>query len=101
MPALSRLGDTSTGHGCFPPTVLVTTPVTKTFVNGIRPSVVNSSCQHAIHCCGDVCHAGSSRSPSSGALKTYIEGLRAARIGDPIACGDTIGQGSPNTFVES
>jgi uncharacterized Zn-binding protein involved in type VI secretion len=100
MPAVSRIGDMSTGHGCFPPTALVSTPVAKTFFNGKLASVVDSSCLHAPHICGLVIHAGSTRSPSSGASKTFIEGKFAARIGDNIACGDAIGEGSPNSFIE-
>lgn len=100
MPAQSRIGDLSTGHGCFPPTQLVVTPVVKSFFNGILGSVVSSACQHDTHCCGPVCHSGSERSPSSGASKTFIEGLPSARIGDSIACGDAIAEGSPNTFIE-
>ena len=49
MPAVSRLGDMSTGHGCFSPTALVQTPVAKTFFNGIKASVVDNACQHASH----------------------------------------------------
>jgi len=100
MPAVSRLGDMSTGHGCFPPTALIATPVSKTFFNGILASVVDSGCLHAPHTCGRVTHAGTTRSPSAGASKTYIEGKLAARIGDSIACGDAIAQGSPNSFIE-
>lgn len=100
MPAVSRIGDMSTGHGCFPPTALVTTSVTKTFFNGKLASVVDNACQHAPHTCGRVTHAGSTRSPSSGASKTFIEGKVAARIGDDIACGDVIAQGSSNSFIE-
>lgn len=100
MPAVSRLGDMSTGHGCFPPTALIQTPVSKTFFNGIKPAVVDSACQHATHCCGITCHSGASRSPSAGASKTFIEGKPAARIGDNIACGDAIAEGSTNSFIE-
>jgi uncharacterized Zn-binding protein involved in type VI secretion len=100
MPAVSRLGDKSTGHGCFPPTALVKTPVLKTYFNGILASVVNSECQHAPHSCGITTHAGSTRSPSNGASKTFIEGELAARIGDSITCGDVIAQGSFNSFIE-
>jgi uncharacterized Zn-binding protein involved in type VI secretion len=100
MPAVSRLGDMSTGHGCFPPTALTSTPVAKTFFNGKLATVVDSSCLHAPHTCGQVTHAGATRSPSSGASKTYIEGKLAARIGDSIACGDAIAQGSSNSFIE-
>ena len=100
MPAISRIGDMSTGHGCFPPTALVSTPVSKTFFNGILASVVNSACQHAPHTCGITTHAGSTRAPSSGASKTFIEGFKAARIGDDIVCGDAIAEGSTNSFIE-
>jgi uncharacterized Zn-binding protein involved in type VI secretion len=31
---------------------------------------------------------------------TYIEGKKAARIGDSIQCGDAIAQGSANSFIE-
>lgn len=90
----------STGHGCFPPTALVATPVTKTYFNGILAGVFNSQCRHAPHTCGVVTHGGAERAPSSGASKTYIEGNPAARIGDDIACGDTCAEGSPNSFIE-
>ena len=100
MPAVIRLGDVSTGHGCFPPTNLAATPVSKTYVNGILAGVVSGGCQYTAHSCGIVVHPNTSRTPSSGASKTYIEGNPAARIGDNISCGDACGQGSTNTFIE-
>lgn len=100
MAAVSRLNDMSTGHGCFPPTALVSTPVTKTFFNGRLASVVDPACVHAPHSCGVVTHAGATRAPSSGASKTFIEGKPAARIGDNITCGDAIAEGSTNSFIE-
>ncbi len=100
MPAVSRLGDMSTGHGCFPPTALIQTPVSKTFFNGILAGVVSNACQHESHSCGIVVHEQSIRNPSSGASKTFIEANPAARIGDNITCGDACGEGSPNSFIE-
>ena len=100
MPAITRIGDKSTGHGCFPPTTMITTPVAKTYINGKFAGVVDSACKWSAHTCGNVTHNSDQRYPSSGASKTYIEGKLAARIGDPIACGDAIGQGSTNTFIE-
>jgi uncharacterized Zn-binding protein involved in type VI secretion len=100
MPAVSRIKDMSTGHGCFPPTALIQTPVIKTFFNGELAAVVDTGCQHAAHSCGITTHSGSTRSPSTGASKTFIEGKLAARIGDNIACGDAIAEGSPNSFIE-
>lgn len=101
MPAVIRIGDMSTGHGCFPPTPMAESPVSKTFINGIKPGVVASTSTHVTHSCGVVVHPqGPARSHSSGASKTFIEGFLAARIGDDISCGDTCGEGSPNTFIE-
>jgi len=100
MPAITRLGDKSTGHDCFPPTVMITTPVAKTYFNGKFPGVVSPNCKWAAHTCRTQTHNSDQRYPTSGASKTYIEGKLAARIADPIACGDAIGQGSSNSFVE-
>jgi uncharacterized Zn-binding protein involved in type VI secretion len=100
MPAVSRVGDLSTGHDCFPPTNLITTPVAKTYFNGNLAAVVNSNCKFAAHTCGETTHNTDIRIPTSGASKTYIEGNKAARIGDNIQCGDAIAEGSPNSFIE-
>jgi len=100
MPAVIRLNDMSTGHGCFAPTPLIQTPVTKTFFNGILAGVVDPQCQHAPHTCGVVTHADEERAPSMGSTKTFIETFAAARIGDDITCGDTCAEGSANSFIE-
>jgi hypothetical protein len=100
MPAVSRLDDISTGHGCFPPTTMVRTPVQKTFINGKKPGVKDSSCQYSAHVCGSTNHPDSVRYPTQGTKKTYIEGFLVARIADTLSCGDVIGEGSPNTFME-
>ena len=100
MPAVSLLGVMSTGHGCFPPTAMVQTPVSKTFFNGIVPGVQDSGCQFVDHTCGTVTHTQAERYVSSGAGKTYIEGKPAARIGDNVGDGDAIAEGSANSFIE-
>lgn len=100
MPAVARIADKSTGHGCFSPTAMITTPVAKTYFNGKLAGVVDSNCKFAAHICGKTTHNTNIRIPSSGASKTYIEGKPAARIGDSIQCGDTIAQGSANSFIE-
>ena len=100
MPAVSTIGDNSTGHGCFPPTPMVTTGVTKTYFNGKLAGSKSGDCQFATHSCGTTVHPQSSRIPSSSAGKTYIEGNLAVRIGDSIGDGDAIAQGSTNTFIE-
>ena len=100
MPAVSQKGKMSTGHGCFPPTAMVQTPVSKTYFNGILAGVLDSGCQFVPHTCGLTTHSQAQRYVSSGASKTYIEGKPAARIGDDIGCGDAIAEGSANSFIE-
>ena len=97
MAAQVRLTDSSTGHGCFPPTDCTSTPVSKTYINGLKAAVVGA--EYVTHSCGITVHPQSTRAVSDGASKTYIEGEKAARISDPISCGDACGQGSPNTFT--
>lgn len=99
MSAIVRLGDMSTGHGCFPPTPLVTTPIQKTYVNGVLAGVADPSCQFAAHTCGLTTHPQQERYPIPNPNnKTFIEGYPIAVIGDDIACGDAIAEGSANTF---
>lgn len=95
MAAASRLGDLSSGHGCFNPTACVEVTASKTFINGILAQTVGS--KFASHRCGKTTHPIFSRLSQGGSSKVFIEGLPAIRIGDSIACGDTVGQGSPNT----
>jgi len=94
MPAQCRLGDMSTGHGCFPPTAIDGAVAAKTTVEGDPAAMVDST--HPDHACGNTVHAG--RKISSGSGKTTIEGKPAARIGDSINCGDAMGQGASKTF---
>ena len=100
MPAVARKDDMSTGHGCFPPTAMVQTSASKTYFNGKLAGTKNAECQFATHSCGIVVHPQSSRTPSSSAGKTYIEGSLAVRIGDSIGDGDAVAQGSANSFIE-
>ncbi len=94
MPAATRRGDLTSGHGCFPPTAITSTAASKTFINNILASVIGASV--ATHSCGQTTHAG--RTVTSGSSKVIIEGRDATRIGDSVNCGDTIGQGSSNVI---
>lgn len=100
MPAAAYLGASSTGHACFPPTNMISTPVSKTYFNGKLAAVASPATSFLFHKCGKVFHLPPLRIVTSGASKTYIEGNKAARIGDDIACGDAIAEGSDNTFIE-
>lgn len=94
MPAICRLTDKSTGHGCFPPTPVNGAVAGKTKIEGEFAAMVDST--HPDHSCGTTTH--SARKISDGSSKSFIEGKKAARIGDPINCGDAMGQGASKTF---
>jgi uncharacterized Zn-binding protein involved in type VI secretion len=100
MPAVSRVGDASTGHDGFPPTDMISSPISKTKINGKKPGVKDSSCQFATHNKGNTTHPANTRYPNQGSKKTKIEGYYLARIGDTLADGDVISAGSDNTFIE-
>jgi uncharacterized Zn-binding protein involved in type VI secretion len=92
MPAVTRIGDECTGHGCFPPRVN-DQGSSNTFINGIG---VHRQGDHWVtHCCGDSCHDSNL---SGGSSKTFVNGKPAGRVGDAVACGSASAQGSPNVF---
>lgn len=94
MPGITRLGDNSTGHACYPPRPS-TSASSNVYVNGI--AVHRESDSWASHCCpGPVCHGGNL---ASGSGTVYVNGLQCGRIGDPIDCGDTVAVGSGNVFA--
>jgi hypothetical protein len=103
MAAIAKLGDLSKGHAPWPPTPMVQTPITKTYFNGALAGAVDPSCQYASHVSvlfPFPVHPQSTRYPTSGSSKTYIEGYPVARTDDPLADGDFVGPGSPNSFIE-
>lgn len=96
MPAFIRIGDKSAGHGCWPPTELVYTPITRTFVDGKLIAVVGA--QYAPHTCNNVTHQQSNRTIITGSDNTFFEGYAIVGPGDLISCGDTVANGSSTSF---
>jgi uncharacterized Zn-binding protein involved in type VI secretion len=92
VPAVVRLSDRCTGHGCFPPR-----PNSQgspdTFVNGM--AVHRQGDSWAVHCCKK-CHVGSQ---SNGSPNTFVNGKAVARVGDSVSCGSSNASGSSNTYV--
>lgn len=93
MPAVHRLADNCTGHGCFPTRKNVQAS-SNVFVNDI--GVHRKDDAWATHCCGLSCH------PSflaAGSKTVFVNDLDCARIGDLVACGSRCLDGSPDVFA--
>ncbi len=90
-----RKTDFSEGHGGFPPTECIETPVQRTFINGLLAATVDAD--HDPHSSGATTHTD--RKIVEGSPTVFIEFFEAARTTDPIECGDTCGIGSPDTFI--
>ncbi len=90
----SRLGDSHSGHGCFPPTNSVRgSPNVK--INGAPALRVGD--QFVVHCCPkNGCHPPT---VATGSGSVNINGRAAARIGDKTGCTATIISGSSNVFI--
>lgn len=71
-------------------------PVTKTYVEGILATVITST--HPNHP-PPIPYPSHNRTTTGGSEKSFIEGLRAGRKGDAIACGDTLGTSATKTFI--
>lgn len=92
MPAASRLGDMSAGHGAFPARAN-DEGSGDVFINGVAAHRIGD--HWPVHCDPLTCHDGVQ---SKGSSTVFINGKAAARIGDDISCGDIIAQGSSNVF---
>lgn len=102
MPDLVLLGDISDGSCGYVPSPLISTPVTKTFFKGKLPAVVDQNCFFAEHVKPgtSLIHPTSIRTFVSGSSNTLIEGFPAARVGDPITCGDSISVASSDLNIQ-
>lgn len=92
MPAVTRLGDSCTGHSAFPPRPNDSASG-DVFCNGI--AVHRQGDHWVVHCARSSCHDSSL---ASGSSTVYVNGKQVARIGDPIACGSVSAEGSNNVF---
>lgn len=89
MPAITRKGDTCTGHGGWPP---------RASVEGTSRFTVSGSEAHleghawAAHTNPSIpeTHAGTL---ASGAPRFTIGGLQVGRVGDPVDCGSSVATG--------
>lgn len=94
MPAVTRKGDTCTGHGAWPPRNS-TGGSGNVFVNGI--AVHRQGDSWAVHCDPlPSCH-DSVLAVGSGSV--FANGKALGRVGDPVACGSTVASGSEDVFA--
>ena len=94
MPAVSREGDTGTGHGAFPPRAS-TGASPDVFVNGVAAHRVGDP--WATHCNpSPSCHGGAA---AAGSATVFVNGQALVRIGDDVDCGSAVAQGSPDVFA--
>lgn len=84
---VSYFGALCTGHGCFPPRPNDQAS-DDVFVNNIAVH------RHTDHWTTHVCVSSHDSNLSSGSGTVYVNNLQCSRIGDPVACGSAIAQGS-------
>lgn len=92
LPA-TRLGDSCTGHGCFPPRPSVSASP-NVFVDGIPWHRQGDA--WSVHCCGLSCHASVL---AQGSSTVFVNKIQAGRISDPVACGSVVMTGSSGVFA--
>lgn len=93
MAAVTRLGDSCTGHGAFPPRSSTSGSGT-VFVNG-KP-VHRQGDAWAVHCDPNPsCHGGSL---AAGSGSVFADGKPIGRVGDPVDCGSSVSSGSGDVF---
>ena len=94
MPAITRLGDLCTGHGCYPPR-----PSNQAsgdvYVEGILVHRQSDSWEpHGCPTCAP--HGGTL---VSGSASVFANGLEIGRIGDPVSCGSSVLEGAATVFA--
>ena len=91
---MSRIGDKTTGHGCYAPSVGVTASV-NVKVNGVFAHKVGDT--FTPHTCGQDVHADVA---SVGSAKVMVNGSPAFRLGDVLAPGGAVmAEASWNVFA--
>lgn len=92
MPAVARLGDKCSGHGCFPPRAN-NSASSDVFVNSIGAHRVGDG--WLPHKCKKNIHASTL---AEGSSTVFVNNKALGRIGDDVACGSAIAQGSSDVF---
>ena len=93
MPAIVRLGDLGSGHGCWPARINDSASP-DVYADGIK---VHRLGDHWIpHTCEADTHDGYL---STASTTVFANGIAVGRVGDAISCGSTCAQGSSTVFA--
>jgi len=99
MPAVTRVGDLSTGHEGYPPSAVTIPNNSTVYANGILVAVQGGSFATHVKPKNPPHLEGADRVITGGSGTVFVEGKPVTRIGDDIADGDASAQGSPNVFA--
>ena len=94
MPAATREGDNDTGHDACPPRGLAGHSP-NVIINGKGAGRVGDN--YPPHSCPT--HPPHAGVIAQGSTTVFINDKPAGRIGDPVSCGGSVAQGSPNVFI--
>jgi uncharacterized Zn-binding protein involved in type VI secretion len=98
MGGFAKEGDLSQGIDGPATPLTYKNQAVKTFVQGMRIALVGD--QYQQHTIGSTTHSAAQREIIDGSSKTFFEGKKVARYGDPVADGDKVGGDGFNTFIE-
>lgn len=93
MPAVAKIGSRCTGHGGYAPRACDQGSA-NVFVNGI--GVHRQGDHWTVHCRKSSCHDAVL---ASGSGTVFVNGKAIGRIGDPVACGSAVADGSSDVFA--
>ena len=98
MPAVTRKGDSCTGHDCFP-SRKSTSGSPDVYVNG--KEVHREGDSWDVHTCThpDTPHGSHGGTLSSGSSSVFANGKAIGRVGDSVSCGSNVADGSDNVYA--
>ena len=94
MPGAARLGDSCTGHGCWPPRTN-NQASSNVFINGRGAHRVGDGWN--AHTCPSIPETHAS-TQTGGSATVFVNGKALARIGDGVACGSFVATGSSDVI---
>ncbi|MBF0374300.1 MAG: PAAR domain-containing protein [Alphaproteobacteria bacterium] len=95
MPPVTLMGDSCSGHGCWPPRPSIEGE--PRFTVGGRPVHLQGHAW-APHTCPPIPETHAS-TLAAGAPRFTVAGRQLGRVGDPVACGSTVAQGDSRFTV--